>query len=208
MRLARVAVDILRPVPVGPLSVETKTLRPGKRVALLETVLLSEGREVLIARGWRIARDADAPVVEAARPADDLPAEATAPHFPGGNTDGYLDEIEWRFADGNFDQPGPCTAWARPRIPLLPGEGIMPMARSLLLADSGSGLSMVIDPRAYIFINVDLTVVLHRDPAGDWLRLEATTFMGGTGTGMAHTGIGDAAGEAGSATQTLLVSPR
>ena len=208
MRLARVAIDILRPVPVGLLTARTRTLRPGKRVALLETVLESDGRPVLVARGWRIAKLLDAPVVTRAGALPEIPAAEKTPRFPGANVDGYLTHIEWRFEAGNFDEPGPGTTWARSRIPLLPGEDISPMSRTLLLADSGSGISMALDPRIYIFINVDLTVILHRDPAGDWLLLDAATTMDGTGTGLAETRLADAAGDVGTGVQTLLVSPR
>src|SRR5260370_6634733 len=44
MRLARVAVDILRPVPVAALAARTRTVRAGKRIALLETVLEASGQ--------------------------------------------------------------------------------------------------------------------------------------------------------------------
>jgi hypothetical protein len=208
MRLARVAVDILRPVPVGELTARTRTLRPGKRVALLETVLESGGQDVLHARGWRIVRFPDAPVVpkNVARPS--LPAAGRQASFPGGHVEGYLSHVEWRFEGGNFDELGPCRAWGRPMIPLLPGEGIAPMSLTLLLADTGSGISMALDPRHFIFINVDLTVVLQRDPVGEWLRLDAETSMGGTGTGLAETQLSDASGAVGAAIQTLLVSPR
>jgi hypothetical protein len=208
MRLARVAVDILGPVPVGPLTARTRTLRPGKRVALLETVLEAGGRPVLVARGWRIAKLPGAPVVSRDAAAPELPAAAKTPRFPGGHVDGYLTQIEWRFEAGNFDEPGPCKTWARPLIPLLPGEDASAMSRVLLLADSGSGVSMALDPRAYIFINVDLTVILHRDPVDEWLQLDALTTMGGTGTGLAETRLSDSAGEIGIGVQTLLVAPR
>lgn len=82
------------------------------------------------------------------------------------------------------------------------------MSRSLLLADSGNGMSMVLDPRSYLFLNVNLTVVLQRDPAGEWLRLDATSTMGGTGTGLAETQLSDTSGPVGIGTQTLLISPR
>ncbi len=208
MRLARVAVDILRPVPLGTITVRSRMVRPGKRVALLEAVLESGGREVLVARGWRIARHPDLPVVSRDGDVPPLPSVETPPRFPGGNVDGYLAQIEWRFEHGNFDDPGPCTAWGRPRIPLLPGEELSPMARSLLIADSGSGLSMVLDPRQYLFINVDITVALQRDPAGEWIRLDAVSTMGGTGTGLAETQLSDTTGAVGVAVQTLLVAPR
>ena len=41
-RLSRVAVDILRPVPVGKISVRVQTVRPGRRVTLLSAVLEAE----------------------------------------------------------------------------------------------------------------------------------------------------------------------
>ncbi len=208
MRLARVSIDILRPVPVGELTARTRTLRPGKRVALLETVLESGGREVLHARGWRIATLPDAPVVPKDALPVTLPALGPRASFPGGHVEGYLSHVEWRFEDGNFDAPGPSRAWGRPMIPLLPGEEIAPMPRTLLLADTGSGISMMLDPRLFIFINVDLTVVLQRDPVSEWLLLDAATSMGGTGTGLAETQLSDTNGLVGAAMQTLLVSPR
>jgi Thioesterase-like superfamily len=137
-----------------------------------------------------------------------LPAVASQARFPGGHVGGYLSHIEWRLESGNFDVPGPCQAWGRPMIPLVPGEAITPMSRALLIADTGSGISRTLDPRRFIFINVDLTVVLQRDPDGEWVRLDAETSMGGTGTGLAETQLSDTTGPIGAAIQTLLVSPR
>ena len=208
MRLARVAIDIVRPVPVGELTARTRTLRPGKRVALIETILESSGQEVLCARGWRIARHPDVPVVAADNPPASLPAAGRPPRFPGRDAEGYLSHVEWRFDGGNFDQPGPCRAWGRPMIPLLPGEDLTAISRTLLLADTGSGLSMAIDPRDFIFINVDLTVILQRDPAGEWLLLDSRTTMGGNGAGLAETQLSDTSGVVGIGIQTLLVAPR
>jgi Thioesterase-like superfamily len=207
-RLARVAVDILRPVPLGMLTTRTRLLRPGKRVALLETVLAAGGHDVLVARGWRIATSAAVPVVGNGDPVPEIPAEGRAPEFPGGHQDGYLAEIDWRFVSGSLSRPGPALVWARPRIPLLPGEELSPMCRTLLVADSGSGASMVIDPTKYTFMNVDLTVVLHRDPVGEFVLMDAETTMGGTGTGLAVTQLSDSSGLVGSCLQTLLVAPR
>src|SRR5687768_3926901 len=42
-RVGRVTVEILAPVPVAPLRVTTRVVRPGKRVALLEGELAHEG---------------------------------------------------------------------------------------------------------------------------------------------------------------------
>jgi hypothetical protein len=55
---------------------------------------------------------------------------------------------------------------------------------------------------------VDLTVILPRDPAGEWLLLDAVTTIGGQGPGLAETTLSDAGGPCGTALQTLLVAPR
>jgi Thioesterase-like superfamily len=206
MRLARVAVDILRPVPVTTLTVRTRTLRPGKRVALLETVMEADGQEVLYARGWRIGRTSDLPVIAKDTPVPPIGDSAGPPTFPGGYVDGYLSAIDWRLVSGGFDEEGPATVWGRPRIPLIAGEEMTPMSRTMLIADSGSGIGRVLDPRRFQFLNVDLTVILQRDPVGDWLLLDALTTMGGQGTGMAETQLSDTLGVAGIGVQTLLVT--
>jgi hypothetical protein len=208
MRLARVSVDILRPVPVGDLEVRTRTLRPGKRVALLEAIITAGGPDVLVARGWRIGTWEGAPTISKNGLVPQIPTTDRPPMFPGGYLDGYLAAIDWRFVAGKFDEPGPCQVWARPRIPLLPGEDLSPLCRTLLVADSGSGVSMVVDPTKYLFINVDLTVILHRDPVGEFVLLDAESTMGGTGTGLAETQLADSTGVFGTGVQTLLVAPR
>jgi hypothetical protein len=206
LRLARVAVDILRPVPVTTLTLRTRTVRPGRRVALLETVMEADGQEVLHARGWRIGRTDDLPVIARDVPVPPIPESPGPPAFPGGHIDGYLSAIDWRLVSGGFDEAGPAKAWGRPRIPLIDGEEMTPMARTLLLADSGSGIGRVLDPRRFQFLNVDVTVILQRDPVGEWLLLDALTTMGGQGTGLAETQLSDAVGVAGICIQTLLVT--
>jgi hypothetical protein len=208
-RLARVAVDILRLVPVGKVTVSTRTVRPGRRVALLETVLQADGQEVLYARGWRIATPrGPVPAAATGSPPPPIPAVRHRLAFPGAHAAGYLAAIDWRFVSGGgFEAPGPAVVWARPTIPLLPDEEVSAMCRALLLADSGSGVSATLDPARFIFINVDLTVVLTRDPAGEWLLLDAATTIGEQGTGLARTTLADADGACGTAIQTLLVAP-
>jgi Thioesterase-like superfamily len=208
-RLARVTVDILRPVPVGKITVRARTVRPGRRVALLEAVLEADGQEVLQVRGWRIAMPAgQGPSTPAGPTPPPIPAEQPPPAFPGGHTAGYLEAVDWRYVAGGFDTPGPASVWARPRIPLIPGEEPSPMCRTLLLADSGSGVSAALNPMQFLFINVDLTLILARDPDGEWLLLDAVTTIEGRGTGLAVTSVSDVRGRCGTAVQTLLVAPR
>lgn len=231
-RLARVSIDILRPVPIGKISIRTRTVRPGRRVTLVEAVLEADDQEVLHARGWRIERPAGGvPEVKDGGPADPLPPAAdndgTAPELFSHRRQGsYLTMIEWRFKPADPAQAtGPATtgpaafqgpdglytqmraAWTRPRIPLLPGEEPSPMARTLLVADSGSGVSAALPVSDFTFVNVDLTVILQRDPIGEWLLLESSTSIGSDGTGLAATRLSDQQGSFGRGVQTLIVAP-
>jgi len=212
-RLARVTIDILRPVPVGKVVIRTRTVRPGRRVTLVEALMEAGGQEVLHARGWRIERSAEiVPVVPDGDPPPPLPGSSAAlpTQIFTPDQEGYLASIEWRFlADGLSQRGAPGrAAWTRPRIPLLAGEDTAPMSRALLVADSGSGVGAVLPSSRYLFINVDLSVILARDPAGEWLLLESSTTVGSDGTGLAATRLSDPAGAFGRGLQTLLISPR
>ena len=209
-RLARVAVDVLRPVPLGKITVRTRTVRPGRRVALLEAVLEADDQEVLHARGWRIALPGGpVPAFRTGSAPPPIPGARPLSGFRGAHMAGYLEAMDFRFvAGGGFSTPGPAVVWGRPKIPLVPDEELSPMCRALLIADSGSGVSATLEPVDFLFINVDLTVVLPRDPAGEWLLLDAATTIGEEGTGLAETTLSDAGGPCGTALQTLLVAPR
>ena len=209
-RLARLTVDILGPVPVAELAVSARVVRPGRRVTLVEAALHAGDRTVLSARGWRVARPGP-PAPPDLGPALDPPDPDTlAPglHWPGAELDGYLSAVEWRFASGAFAEPGPARVWARPRWPLVAGEPTSPFCGVVLVADSGSGVSSVLSPEEWLFMNIDLTVTLHRPPDGPWVFMDAVTTTDPGGVGMARTVLGDGRGPVGMALQTLVVFHR
>ena len=206
MVVARVAVEILGPVPVGELTLTARVARPGRSVELVEAVLSAGGREVVSARAWRVTRTgASAVGVGAAPPA--LP-ETAADQVPTGWVDGYLSAVEWRFVRGHWSEPGPTAAWSRLRHPLVPDEEPSPLQRVLAVADSGNGLSTVLDPTRWLFINPELTVHLHREPVGEWVCVDATTTISTGGAGLATTALSDVEGPIGVGAQSLLVAPR
>jgi Thioesterase-like superfamily len=52
--VARLTIELLRPVPLAPLQVAARTIRPGKKVQWLEGALLHDGREVARATALRL----------------------------------------------------------------------------------------------------------------------------------------------------------
>jgi Thioesterase-like superfamily len=208
VQVARITLEILRPVPVARLEVAARIARPGKNVELVEASLAHEGDEVVIARAWRIRTSElaiDPPNVAAPSrgPEESEPNAAWSTGW-----EGYLDAVEWRFASGSFLEPGPARAWIRMRVPLLPDEEPSPLTRVLVVADSGSGISAQLDWNKWLFINTDLTVALHRPPDGEWVLLDAATTLQPHGIGLAATEISDRSGLIGRGQQTLYIAER
>jgi hypothetical protein len=222
-QITRFTTEILGPVPIGEVSVAASISRPGRRVELVEARLdVPPGRTVMTARAWRVRMETlDLPV-----PAGVRPVHEAVPGFPSGevvvparperagdlhlamwNT-GYADSVEWRFVTGGEDGGGPVTVWARPRVDLVAGETASPLSRLLLLADTGNGLSRVLDVDTWWFINTELTVHVHRQPVGEWFLLAARSTLEVTGNGLTETELYDQEGRVGRAAQALLVGRR
>ena len=208
-RLARLTVEILRAVPVGRLSIRAETVRPGKKVALVEATGSVDGVECLRARGWRIeVPTLPGPVLEHPKVVPAIPDHGEAAAWDGAYLGGYMGAIEWRPTSGSMAERGPADVWARARFPLIAGESTSPFCRAALLADSGSGVGLSFDLGKIFAINVDLTLLMWRDIAGEWIFMSARTLSASAGAGMAETDLGDESGIAGKVLQTMVVAGR
>jgi hypothetical protein len=206
MRIGRVTVEILAPLPIAPMTLSARVVRPGRSVEMIESVLEWEKGELARARGWRLA-EADIEVDwEQEEPPPGRESGEALEFFPTGEKVGWHTAMEIVFARGRFLEPGPATVWMRPRVALVEGEEISPLQRVMLAADGGNGVSAPLDWSSFIFINADLTVHLLRPPAGDWVCLDSVTHV--DGIGMTDTALWDERGRIGRAAQTLLVRAR
>ena len=205
-QIARVSVEFLRPVPLSPLRVTAELLRPGKKVELAAAALYSGDQEVARATSLKVRRKAlDLPAVDVSsdvyQPPTALP-DFVFPFFTGEV--GYHTAMQVRLARGAFGS-GKVAAWFRMRHPLLPGEAPSAAQRVMIAADSGNGISVVLEFPRWLFINPDLTVHLFRQPAGEWVLLDSRTLPAGTGVGLTDTRLHDEQGLIGRSCQSLLI---
>ena len=205
--LGRLTYDFIRPAPIGPVSVRASVARDGRRVQLLEGAMLADGVDVVRARALRVHRASAGAGASQGNPPPGPDAGRTG-ELPGLHRPRFAtDANEVRFVEGGFGG-GPGTAWFRLTCPLVGDEQATPIQRLAAAADFGAGLSSALPRERYIFINVDLTVYMDREPVGEWICLSSETRIAGGGIGVAESVLFDECGRVGRATQALLIAPR
>jgi hypothetical protein len=209
LSIARLSVEFLGPVPFAPCRVALRIARPGRRIELLEATLSAGGRDVLLARAWRMQREPDCvtPVADSFElPA--LPPPHAQTFFGGIAPFPYGMAMEWRFVQGSFGELGPATVWARPRYPLVQGQDSTGLERLLLMLDSANGVSAELPLRDWTFVPVDLQLSLHRPPEGEWMGMQARSAIDSGGVGTCHSIAFDSAGACARSLHTLFVRRR
>ena len=208
-QLSRITVEVLGPVPAGTVTVHAAVERPGRSIELLAAEMSAAGRVVLRARAWRLATG-DTAAVALGEAAKLPPPQEAHPQGerPPGWLPGFIDALEWRWLRSALGETGPGTMWARQRVPLVDGEDPTPLQRVALVADSGNGAASPLDIREWLFVNVDLSIHLHRPPAGEWMGIDAQTVVGPTGLGTVSGVLFDEDGHVGRSAQCLVVRPR
>ena len=214
-QVARLTIELTRPVPVGrPLALAAEVERPGRKVSLVAAVLRDADTEVARVRALRIRR---APV--------DLPVDANlaldqpmgepgsgrverVTFSPGEQLAYHRDACEHRFVEGSWMQPGPVAVWVRLLKPVVDGEVPTGLQRVASAADFGNGVSGSLPYDRFVYINPDLTIHLLRPPVGDWVGMRTTSTYGSLGAGLAESALRDADGPLGRSCQSLFVDER
>jgi hypothetical protein len=211
MAVARLTVEFLGSVPLAPVTVGARVVRPGRRFQLVEATMAADGRDVLRARAVRLRRQAVE--VPATGDGDALPGPQTGAMSAFPSIPGHPDEafqrtaMEIRYVEGDWGL-GAATAWFRLAVPLVEGEEPSPLQRVAAAADFGNGVSRELDFSTHLFVNTDLTVHLLREPVGEWVALQARTDLGPDGAGQATSVLYDESGRIGTAAQSLFVDAR
>lgn len=213
-QLSRLSVELIKPVPVAPLS-SRQDVHPGRSTTRMTIELLAD--EVLVARahallvrgqpfalpsglpGWSPAQLHPQP--------DECHERLRIPGLPEG-VSFYQSAMEHRMAQGDAAQPGPAAAWFRLKVPLVQGQATSPAMRAAAAADFGNGLSWVLPAERYLFSNADLSLHLHRPPDGEWIGLRSETQAHGGGVGTTLSRLYDVHGPIGVAIQTLVMRER
>ena len=209
MRIARLTIDLLRPVPVAELGVVTEVLRQGRKIQLVQVRLTAAGVEVTRGTVLKV-RSADLELPDDFLPVlDEVAPEACASEpMVSGTPNNFGANFEMRRIRGGFGHHGPAACWFRQHRPTVLGQPTSPAMRAASVADFSNGLSSVVPFEHWTFINGDLTVSFARLPRGEWILSNAVSWLSPDGAGLATTRLADRDGYFGVAQQSLVVEKR
>jgi hypothetical protein len=194
MQISRLTTDLMRPVPLTPLTPEVHVIREGKKIQVVVVSLYADGVEVTRATALRIRRT----VVEAeglpdGRWANPLPTEPrpVEEDFVQPDPPGSRLAMEYLFegSGGYYSHPG----WMRLRVDVIAGERPRPVARLAYCADTASGVGHE-RAVAVSWINADVAINVVREPVGEWLSIDGRGWLGHTGSGQVQATISDTEG--------------
>lgn len=209
-RLVRLTVDLARPIPHAGFSITAERIRTGRTVSTSALSIVDDtGKVVVTASGMHVA---NGPRFHVPTPPHGLPDfdRAVPGRFPiahgAHELPMFSSGVEVRYPPGDGPAPGPTRLWMR-ALPLLPDEEPSGFQRICPLADCGNGVSRNGEVTDYAFMNTDLTVLLHREPEGEWFGIDAVSRWEPNGHGMSDALLFDREGLVGRALQTLIVQP-
>lgn len=209
---ARLTVDLLRPVALEPLRVDASVERDGRRLRLVDAVMIQNGKVVGRASALFLRRGEQPEDPVWTSPIEMPPLPTRPPDLTGdftmelwaygGNSAANgpsMDLSEWSGG-------GPKFAWVRDVKALVDGEAVTPFVRSAMAGDVTSSLTHS-SATGLNFINADYTLTLSRLPEGEYIGLAALTHYSHAGVATGTAALFDRLGPIGSSVATALANP-
>lgn len=213
-KLVRLTVNLLRPIPFAGFRISAEITRQGRIVSTSSASLIDADNKVC---ATAVALQMTPQPEQDLTPDNQFPkqvdygkhSEASIGEFPiqktlHGKASFINDGVVVKYPAGQSHKPGPTTAWMK-TVPLLANETPSAFQRICPLADCGNAFGRNAEPWEVNFMNPDLTILLHRDPIGDWLGSNSSAYWEPNGIGMADAQLFDETGTVGRALQTLLL---
>jgi acyl-Coa thioesterase superfamily protein/acyl-CoA thioesterase superfamily protein len=207
LRVARLSLDILGPIPVVPVRVRAWVPRPGARVSMVaaEMSVPPAGRVVARVTAWLLATSDTHDVATDRYPPLVEGELHPVPHDWVG-VPGYLETVSWRRQSTVAGDD--AVVWLRPLVHVVDDDPATPVQRLAMVVDCANGVGAALDPERFVFMNTDTVVHLHRVPAGSDFALRARGSIGPDGIGATTAEIFDRQGFVGTSAQALLVQRR
>ena len=200
---ARMTVELHSLPDFSPVTIQTRVIREGGRITIVEAEYISGTRSVAMVR-CQLLRQTEPPAGRVWVPQDwDAPAPDDVP-VPERYANWKWDLRPFAGTVGHF---GPKRAWLRDYRQLVEGVSHTPFSRMALATDFVSPFSHVGDEGAG-YINTDVSLYLHRLPVEEWIGFEVEDHQASAGIAVGHCRIYDQQGPIGFGSAAALAQRR
>ena len=209
---ARFTVDLLRPVLIEPVQIQTSVQREGRRLKLVDGALVQHGKVVARASALFLRRGdhPDGQVWSAAVEMPPLPVASDG--FPAD-----MPFLIWGYGATLAGSPGIAAgeweqshsrkfAWTRTFRPMVAGHPLTPFTRLAFIGDVTSSLTHW-GTGGLRYINADYTVTASRLPDGEFVGLAAQSHYGTAGVATGAATLFDRHGPIGTSSALALAQP-
>ena len=179
-RATRLTVDLFRPAAMAPVTVETRPVRVGRKVKVVDAMIDVDGHTVGRVTALFLT-EGDEPPGSIWRPHHEpwpAPDEVAAPTDGTGSKE----QTEWLFrvVEGGMGSAERSRVWTNDTAQLVAGEDMTPLVRAAVSGDIVCPLVNFSDDGLH-YINADYTMLIGRYPEGPWIGIESTDQVGADG---------------------------
>lgn len=204
MRIGRISYDIYGLISFGEFCIETRVIRPGKTIELIEAKMIANQKTCIVAQAWRMHTYDSGTIAgledQSVRRPEQLSRWTGLEKWPGG----YIQSVEAR-ADPEH-RLGKGVVWLNTEKAMVEGQVTSDFVHLMGMVDTANGIVSRQDKQfEWAFPNLDLQVHLHRYPQGRWLGLESIQQYGADGIGLTSSVLHDELGPFGRSEQILTL---
>lgn len=218
MNVARLTIDILKPVPMKPVKVKSHFVRKGGKMAVVDTFLTVEGSDEPVASGRAVllkARQGQNPVfdVVGALPEtrDTIATEPWIPKEMATDLPPGLHNLIRFHPSTNKERP---ICWVKSDADMLQDRAMTSLEQCSTTADMTTVLAArmrvlqegVANPDVMGLMNTNTTLHFSRSPIGEWFGFTDHFIQVSDGYGVAECSIYDEQGCIGRVMQNLIVN--
>lgn len=204
MRIGRISFDIFGLIPFGDFRIQTKTIRQGKTIELVESEMIANDRICIVARVWRMLIQDSTEVAgledHAIAQPDQYQKWDGMSKWPGG----FIQTLDAR-SDENH-RAGKGVVWLNNDLEMIEGKETSDFVHLMGMVDTANGVAPRLgETFSWAFPNLDLQIHLYRKPRGRWLGFETVQQFGQDGIGLTSSILHDENGPFGRSEQILTL---
>lgn len=206
LRIGRINLDIWGLINLEPFTIETRLLRSGRTIELIEARMLVSDKTLISARAWRM-QTCDSSMVAGLEDSAILSHTHMHPwdgmdHWGGG----FINSMQFK-THPEQHRSGKGIVWMTNTVDMVKDHPTSDFVKHMGMVDTSNGIVPRVNPSEWIFPNLDLNISLLRMPQGCWLGLETRQQYGTDGIGITSSVLHDETGVFGHSLQTLTLRP-